>query len=428
MTDSTKIISTKLKGHASGQQRIAGQCEAVYFITGATGLMASEFVAQVLQSDPTAECILLIRASDQAKAEMKVDSLISYLFPDTSTCASYRTRAHAVIGDVSLSKMGLLEGDWEWVSQNTHYILHAAALTDWGADIEIATRVNINGVSEIINLAYACGSNLRKLLHISTAYVSADKTGTISPDELYEDCSPCDNYQLTKRQGEKIIRDHWTDLPVSIVRPATVVGNAQNGRTLSYKTFYYPLQLLYNGLPLTLPVNKNGNTESVPSDWAAQMMYAIINDKQCNSRCYHLTSGCDVLTNSKIKTIVYRTFAELGEAPKKTLYIPFLIYKLLVAPQIHKKIPNGADLDEKVRLYRHYMTYKRVFDNTATLELMEKNSIKLPLFEQYLSILLDYAISDKWERKRKTLQNLLKRAQKKAKTDGKPQKKVLSNS
>lgn len=424
MTEDTQVDGPTLIGPNREQQLLSDTAGAVYFITGATGLMASEFVAYVLQSDPVAECILLIRASDQVKAEAKVDSLISYLFPDKSTNESYRNRVHAVIGDVSSSKVGLSDEDWQWVSQNTHYILHAAALTDWGADIEIATRVNINGVREILNLAYACGNNLKKLLHISTAYVSADKTGLISPDELYEDYPPCDNYQFTKRQGEKLLRDNWGSLPISIVRPATVVGNAQNGRTLSYKTFYYPLQILYNGLPLMLPVDKNGNTESVPSDWAAQMMYIIINDTQCNSRCYHLTSGSDVLTNSSIRTIVYRTFAAFGETPKKTLYIPFFIYKLLVAPQIRKKIPNGSDLDEKVRLYRHYVTYKRVFDNTTTLELMAQNSIRLPLFEQYLSTLMGYAISDKWERKRKTLQSLLKRSQKKTKMASKSKSKA----
>jgi thioester reductase-like protein len=38
-----------------------------YFVTGATGLMGSEFVYEVLKRSPDTQCIFLIRAATEAK-------------------------------------------------------------------------------------------------------------------------------------------------------------------------------------------------------------------------------------------------------------------------------------------------------------------------------------------------------------------------
>ena len=376
---------------------------SVYFITGSTGLMGSEFVYEVLNNSSNSECILLIRADTQIKIESRLDALMLYLFPDKELFIEMRKRVKAVRGDVGSKQLGMSDDDWEWVSKSTNYILHAAALTDWGANIKDATKVNVFGVKEVISLAYSCRPNLKKFIHISSAYVSGSRVGNISPNDINVIEHACDNYQISKIQGENLVRREWSKLPITIVRPGAVVGNSNSGRTPTYKTFYYPLQMLYNGLPLVLPVKKHGNTEAVPSDWAAKVMLQMMLDESTNGDCYHLTNGSQVLTNSEIKKIVYKAFNDLGENPKRSWYIPYVVYDLVASRLIKSRVPNGESLDEKVRLYRHYMTYRRLFDNTTTLEFTDKKDISLPGFRDYLHVLMDYAIQDKWYRKREVL-------------------------
>lgn len=382
----------------------------VYFITGATGLMAAEFLARVLEKDEHALCIVLVRATTLEKADERVSKLLDFLFPSPGDHCTFRSRVHSVLGDISRPNLGMSDADRQAVVKHTQYILHAAALTDWSADLDTAMRVNVDGVKEMIALAKECGSKLERFLHISTAYLSGAVTGRLQPDDLHEDVPPCDNYQQSKRLGEHWVRQNMSDLPITIVRPTTVVGNSINGRTQTYKTFYYPLHILYNGLPLVLPVAKRGHLEAVSSDWAAKIMYELIRDNSCISQCYHLSNGEKVNTNGQIRAIVYRVFHSIKEQPKRTVYIPFFIYKLFIAPKLIRSLPNGEDLDSKLRLYRHYMTYRRIFDNTSTQAISEKYGIEQPKFESYLETLLNYAVKNKWEKKRKTIRRAQERA------------------
>jgi len=382
--------------------KTSNEDSSVYFVTGATGLMGSEFISEVLESS-NSRCILLVRADDENGAEQRLDSLIRYLYPEEVQYQEMRKRVSYVMGDVSLKQLGMSASDWKLVSESTHYILHAAALTDWGASYADSSSVNINGVKEVLRLAICCEDRLKKLIHISSAYVTGSRSGHILPDDLGTVDEACDNYQRSKREGEILVREAWKKLPISIVRPGAVVGNSDNGRTIAYKTFYYPLQLLYNGLPLVLPVSKKGNLEAVPSNWSAKIMNEMMLDDDTNGKCYHLTSGSNSLTNAKLKKIVYKVFKNLGEKPKTTVYVPYFLYHSVISKIIKKKIPKGNVLDSQIRLYRHYMTYKRNFDNTDTLKYSDSKNIPLPVFENYLPTLMNFAIDDRWSQKRKDI-------------------------
>ena len=109
------------------------------------------------------------------------------------------------------------------------------------------------------------------------------------------------------------------------------------------------------------------------------------------------------------KKVILKTFNDLGETPKGAWFIPYFFYNLVVSKLIKSRLPSGEGLDEKVRLYRHYMTYKRVFDNESTMTFIKDKGIPLPHFEDYLKTLMSYAIKDKWERKRNILAKRSKR-------------------
>lgn len=380
-----------------------------FFITGATGLMGSEFLYEVLKKSSSAECILLIRADTEKKLVSRLDALLKYLFQKEGLVEEMSKRVTAVAGDVASDNLGLNEADWTKVTERSNYILHAAALTDWGANIEDATKVNVTGVEAVIRLAHSCGNKLKKMMHISTAYISGVRTGEILPSEENVVENACDNYQISKIKGEALVKAEFGNLPITIVRPVAVVGNSLNGRTPTYKTFYYPLQMLYNGLPMILPVNRQGNLEAIPSDWAAKVMIEMMLDNTTNSKCYHLSNGDKVLTNSEVKNVVYKVFRDIGEKPNKTYYLPYWVYDKLGSKIIKMKVPGGEGLDEKLRLYRHYMTYKRIFNNTSTKDFSLDKGIFLPEFKDYLPVLVKYAIENKWRRKRDILSKRLNR-------------------
>ncbi len=369
----------------------------VFFITGATGVVASEFLAEVIAQIPNAQCFLLVRSADPEKAQHRIDNLLRYLFTDDNLLARASQNVHAICGDVSERRLGMTNNDWNEVSQTTHYIIHAAAETDLSAPLTRATKVNINGVRNILQLASDCGSNLKRLLHISTAYISGTKTGTISTEELYEDVSPCDHYQMTKRKGELLLRAYFKTLPITIIRPTIIMGNSKNGRCLKFRTPYYPLLQLYNRIPLILPVAKGGNFEMIPADWAAQVMLKMALAPNTIGRCFHLSNGNKVMNNLEYKHVVHKAFQAAGEARNVLHYLPFFLYRLFVSPMLKKRGAKGYALDENVRYYRSYATYKRVFDNASTIAFLNQYHLPPPKIEDYFPKVMSYAINHRWK-------------------------------
>ncbi len=369
----------------------------VFFITGVTGVLASEFLAEVITQIPNAQCWLLVRSADPEKAQRRIDNLLRYLFTDENLMARASQNVQAICGDVGERRLGMTDSDWNVVSQTTHYIIHAAAETDLNAPLARATKVNINGVRNILQLAAACGSNLKRLLHVSTAYISGAKTGTISTEELYEEVPPCDHYQLTKRKGELLLRAYLKTIPITIIRPTIIMGNSINGRCLKFRTPYYPLQQLYNRIPLVLPVAKGGNLEMIPADWAAQVMLKMVLDPNTIGRCFHLSNGDKVMNNLEYKHVVYEAFQAVGEARNVLHYLPFPLYRLFVSPMLKKRGAKGYALDESARYYRNYATYKRVFDNSTTMALLNQYHLTPPEIEDYFPKVMSYAIDHRWK-------------------------------
>ena len=359
------------------------------FITGATGLIGAEYLAHALtQSDD--HFILLIRANDQAALDQRLDDLLHFLFPDSAN--RYRSRVEAFAGDITQPSLGVDMSQWRQLNRQIDVIVHCAASTAWHISLDEHRRSNLYGVEQILKLAYAT-DHLQRLLHVSTAYVSGSQSGRIPP-ETHPRRPACDAYQQSKREGERLIQAATVDLPITVVRPAGVVGNSVNGRARTFDTLYYPLKLMTRGYPVIFTVVQNTTYDTVPADWIATAMHHILQTQNSISQTYHLTAGERAITVEQLLELMGRTIK--GDVILPRMMHP-LWWRWIEYPRLMKTGNVPKAILQHLSDYTAYIAYRRTFDNSATLAL---GIPPPPALEDYLSTIYQYAVEQRWKSQR----------------------------
>lgn len=369
--------------------------DSLHFITGATSLFGSEYLSAVLAADNRCRCALLIRAKSQSTAEIKANNLMHYLYGGGALYERMRQRIDVYRGDISEKHFGLDLNVWLELSQSINYIFHGASNSNISDSDDNLYSVNVMGTVSVLNFALKC-NQLRRMLHISTAYVSGNKSGQISPDELDMKRQVNDYYQLSKRVAEKLVREQFEKLPIVILRPSTIVGHSISGRTISYKAFYYLTRMLITGHRITYPCSKNGKVEAIPADWAANIAIRLLNKKGIEGRSFHLTMGDRAYTAQQVKRIILSSLDKQGAQYKPLRLIPRLPYEIFVAPLISILHPEGRSLNRNFRLLSNYTCINRNFENADTFRAAGEDKNSLPGLEGYYDRLCRYAMTNKW--------------------------------
>jgi len=155
---------------------IANTNGLVHFITGATSLLGSEYLFNVLASDDDTRCSVLIHAKGQRSAEKRLTALLDYLYGRGDMHLHMRQRIDVYGGDIRKKDFGLSQEQLKVLESSVNYIFHAASNSNLTDSKSSLNQSNITGTVSVINFAKNC-QNLMRLMHVSSAYVSGSKTG-----------------------------------------------------------------------------------------------------------------------------------------------------------------------------------------------------------------------------------------------------------
>ena len=137
-------------------------------------------------------------------------------------------RLEVVVGDIGERRLGLGDADWDRLTGSVDTVFHLAAIYDLAVPLALAQRVNVDGTGNVIDFCRAA-SGLRRHVYVSTAYVAGRRRGTVYEHELVLGQDFKNHYESTKFQAEVWVRESMADVPTTILRPAIVVGDSQDG-------------------------------------------------------------------------------------------------------------------------------------------------------------------------------------------------------
>jgi len=361
-----------------------------HFITGATGILGSEYLAQILEQFPNDNIWLLVKADDQDQAESKISHLLSYLYPNEQKQKDFFYRIKVLNGDLAQDKMGLSDLNWNQLVDKTDYIVHAASITDCSQSSATINQVNIEGTRRVLDFAKVITpKQLKKIIYISSAYVNDKNQGLLFPEQMETKEGKLSPYQRSKYNAEKMIRDNFYQLPLIIVRPSYIVGNSENGRVPKQNSFHKLLQEIVYGDKIKLPIDKAANWDIITSDWAAKMMVSLLKSRARAGQNYHLTMGDYALSSKMVKTEIHNALNAQN--------FSFNPIKLLPSWQHwwHRIFAKKSLQNNHPALLKT-MRYKRVFDNSSSLMTCHKSKIDTPKLKNYLPKIISYAQTHFW--------------------------------
>lgn len=343
--------------------------EPTFFVTGYPGFLGRRLVEHLVREAPRARVYLLVQARYLAEAEEAARAL-----PEGA-------RVELLEGDVVDLHLGLAGEEYQRLRERVTHVFHLAAVSSLTATREAAWRTNVDGTRNVLELARDC-ARLERLVHFSTCHVSGDRQGVIAEDELEQGQGFRNAYEETKYHAERLVqRAAGAGLPVTILRPGSVVGEAHAGDLGRLNSPYY-LGLLLVTSPLLNPLPLPGNGEAplhvVPADFVVRAAWALARDPRALGRTFHLVDPQPLSARR-----VYEQVAERAGKRVPRLHLPARAADAVL------RLPLLERLARPQRSALSVINHLAFYNCQGALDLLEPQGIRCPPLPTYLDALVD---------------------------------------
>lgn len=342
------------------------------FITGFPGFIAGRLVERLATEG--ARFILLVQPVLLKRAYEDVAQIVA----ETGVPAEYFS---IVEGDITKPDLGLTQADLQRARAETRTVFHLAAAYDLAVAPEVGQLVNVQGTQNVNEFAKSIAS-LRRYHYVSTCYVAGRRTGLIREAELEHTAGFRNHYEETKYLAELSVEALKTEMPVTIHRPAVVVGDSRTGETAKYDGIYYLIHYLRRwpgGLTLLNIGNSKVSLNLVPVDFVIAAMVALANDERAIGSTVQIADPAPLTTEQ-----LFDEIAKTLGGRKSWMTVPRnLVYPVLMAPGAPKitGLPHSAV---------PYFFLEQTYDTSRVQELLAPHDIRCPAFPDYVRALVQF--------------------------------------
>ncbi|XP_010454514.1 PREDICTED: fatty acyl-CoA reductase 1 [Camelina sativa] len=343
-------------------------------ITGAPGFLAKVLVEKILRLQPNVKKMyLLLRARDTKSAMQRLRSEVLEIdlfrvlrnnLGEEKLNALVRDKIVPVPGDISIDNLGVKDSDLiqrMWREIDT--IINIAATTNFDERYDIGLGINTFGALNVLNFAKKCVKG-QLLLHVSTAYVSGEKSGLL-PEKPFkmgetlsgngkldiniehdlmkqklkelQDCSEEEisqtmkdfgmararlhgwpnTYVFTKAMGEMLMGYYKETLPLVIIRPTMITSTIAEpfpGWIEGLKTLDSVIVAYGKGRLKCFLADSNSVFDLIPADMVVNAMVAAATAHSGDTgvqAIYHVGSSCkNPVTFGQLHDLTARYFSK----------------------------------------------------------------------------------------------------------------------
>jgi thioester reductase-like protein len=342
-------------------------------LTGATGFLGMDALARLVERED--EVVVLVRAADEAKARERLRGVMSRLYDEPPPGAA---RVGVVRGDLLEPGLGLSAPDRERLIGSVDRIVHCAASISFELPLQEAREINVGGVARVLELAreIALVGSLRRLVHVSTAYVSGRHAGEFGEDDLDVGQEFRNSYERSKHEAELLLRGAG-DLPLAVARPSIVVGHSASGWTSAFNVLYWPMRAFERGLLKEVPAREDSIVDFVPVDYVTDGVLALLDDEDARGT-YSLVAGEQALSAGEL---VELHAALTGREPVR-----------FTARHTADGLPAGAET------FAPYFDVRCRFTDARARAVLEAAGVARPHPREFLAALIEYARLAAWDK------------------------------
>ncbi len=253
------------------------------FLTGATGFLGAQVLAEILRETDW-RVICLVRADDSAAAAQRVVDALAATGREGIDTAG---RVTALCGDLAEPDFGLAAADFDDLAATVGQIIHCAAEVSWNRSYARLRGSHIDGTVTAIRLACL---GPRKALHfVSTLAVCYVPGGPETVDETvdmapYLDAMPL-GYAQAKCVAESLLRQVAArGLSVTILRCGLICGDSVSGVSNHDDLLS---RMLRGTVQARIAADVDWALDCVPVDTVAQALRLLAEDVPAGLRVLH---------------------------------------------------------------------------------------------------------------------------------------------
>ena len=304
----------------------------------------------------------------------------------------YLGRVRALTGDLTQPGLGLDPDVALAVAGEVSEIVHGAASVSFDLGLEASRAVNVEGTRRMLRFAELCRleGGLRRFTYVSTAYVAGTHRGRFGEDDLDVGQGFRNAYEQTKFEAELLVRSYAGRLPVTVVRPSIVVGDARSGWTSSFNVLYWPVRALAKGSYPVLPARRRAPVDVVSVDYVADAIVALAGLPDAEGATFHLTASEDAVTIGELLAL---SVSALG-CRRPPLISPRL-FRHVVAPLLGRVQPRRRRFLRATATYLPYFAVATTYDNAHARAALEPAIVAAPL-PAYFDTLIAFAERARW--------------------------------
>ena len=319
------------------------------FLTGATGLVGSYLLKILLENGH--KVYALARSKNDTSAQKRVEDILN--FWDENVLKTNSENLIVIEGDMTKEDLGLGRAGKELESE-INEVFHSAAVTDLNWALEDIRKVNVEGTKNVLEFSLRCnkGGKLKKVNHISTAYVCGDYKGDFKEGDLDVGQKFNTTYEQSKFEAERIVGEYRKkSLWIDILRPSVVVGEFMSGRIDRFRNIYQFLYLcsleIFDAFPL-----EEADINIISIDYLARAIHTIFENAKEKNIVYHIFPQDSV----SIKELVDVFSEHIGTIRPKTVSLAeFIDYEFTFAQRML--------LDKSISILNIQVKLKSFFTN-----------------------------------------------------------------
>lgn len=318
-------------------------------LTGASGLIGRNWLPSLLAADPERRVTALVRRPDLFQAPSGPVQVLR--------------------GDAKETRFGLKPDEWDTLRSSLTEVIHCAADIRFGLPINEARHVNLRGTEAVLDLARA-SPNLRRIAHVSTVYVMGKAEGELPEAPFEHNAGFVNSYQQSKYEAERVMIETARELPVTILRLGSVIGDSRSGRVEQFHHFHQLLKLAARNPLRMIPALAAGQVDFVSSDWAIQALSYLYERCCAPGLVFNVCAGPP--HSMRVDEVIEEAFAPFGCAPPE-----------LVTTEIFERYAQAGDrsMQRLLAALSHFLPHlslNQSFANQRTLALLKTAGVPFP--------------------------------------------------
>lgn len=272
-------------------------------LTGATGSVGVELVAQLLGLPQLRTLLCLVRGSKPPTRLRNALRRAGY-----GACA-LDPRLRTLPGDLLEPDLGLDIRTRHQLRGTLTHVIHGAASIRFDLGEEDTFPINVEGTRRLLALALDSGRPIR-FAYLSTLFVVGRRVGLIPEGAGPTAGDFLNAYEASKWEAEQLIRT--VDLDASIYRLPLLLGRARDGYVHHYLEAHMLLEAFARGWFPEFPGDGGGSLPLMPTDTAAREVLTLLFDHQTPESVHAISPGPALIDFSSLFDMLRSVLAEGG--------------------------------------------------------------------------------------------------------------------